>query len=175
MNALIFAAGAAEEAQFWPLDMGLAPSLLFWGFLACLAYFFWLAPKMANRSEDLISDREGAVKGDLSDAETANAKAADLLAQYEAKLEEARSEASAAIRGELAEAEKKAIAAETRLSKKIIQQTADSDARIRTALSSVADDLTDSAATTAQAAVARLANLKVTKTVAKSAVKANAS
>jgi len=177
MNSLIFAAEAAESTPFGPLNFeaAVAGSLLFWGLVCFLIYYFFLAPRLMNRSEEIIEDREGAIKGDLAAAEAANSKAADLLAQYEQKLENARAEASSTVRDQLAEAEKKAIAAENRVAKKIIKQAAEADDRIREALSSAEAELSDSAAVTAQAAVARLAGLKVTKTVAKSAVKASAS
>ena len=56
---------------------------------------------------------------------------------------------------------------------KIVQQAAQAEDRIRASLAEAATDLTDSAAVAAQAAVKRLAGLKVTKTVAKNAVKAS--
>lgn len=170
-GTLLFAAD--EAATFGPLDFAIAGSLLFWGLVCFLIYYFVLAPRLMNRSEEIIQDREGTIKSDLAAAEEANAKAADLLAQYESKLEEARAEASSTVRDELADAEKKAIAAENRVAKKIIKQAADADDKIREALSASEADLSDSAAVTAQAAVARLAGLKVTKAVAKSAVKAS--
>ena len=125
---------------------------------------------MVNRSEEIIGDREKTISDDLASAEQANAKAAELLAQYEEKLGQARADASSAVRTVMEEADKKAIAAENRVAKKIIKQTAEADDRIRAALSDAQADLADSAAVTAQSAVARLAGLKVTKTVAKNAV-----
>lgn len=173
ISGLILAAGEPSGA-FGPLNPENIPSLLFWGVLTFLISYFFLAPRLMKRSEEIIDDREGAIKSDLAEAEAANAKAADLLAQYEAKLEAARSDASASVRETLAEADSKAIAAENRVSKKIAKQAAEADDRIRAAMDEAAADLADSAAETAQAAVARLAGLKVTKTVAKSAVKASA-
>ena len=172
-SPLIFAAGEASTT-FGPLDFAIAGSLLFWGLICFLIYYFFLAPRLMTRSEAIMEDRDQTVKGDLAAAEDANAKAADLLAQYEAKLDEARSNASEAVRTVLAEADKKAIAAENRVSKKIAEQAADADDAIRAAFAEAAADLSDSAATTAQAAVERLAGLKVTNTVAKDAVKATA-
>ena len=171
-STLIFAAGGDASASFGPLDFAVAGSLLFWGLVCFLIYYFFLAPRLMNRSEELIEDRDQTVKGDLAAAEEANAKAADLLAQYEAKLDAARADASGAVRAVLADAEKKALAAENRVSKKIAKQAAEADDKITEALKNAAADLSDSAATTAQTAVERLAGLKVTKTVAKSAVKA---
>jgi len=172
-SPLIFAAGEAGST-FGPLDFAIAGSLIFWALVCFLIYYFVLAPMMMRRSEALIEDRATAIKDDLGKAEAANAAAADLLAQYESKLEAARAEASSLVRGELAEAEKKALAAENRVAKKIIKQAAEADDRIRAALAESAADLAESAAVSAQAAVERLAGLKVTKTVAKSAVKASA-
>ena len=172
-STLILAAGESS-GTFGPLDFAIAGSLIFWGLVCFLIYYFVLAPMLMRHSEAIIEDRNKTIKGDLATAEDANAKAADLLAQYEATLEEARAEASSAVRAELADAEKKALAAENRVSKKIVTQAAEADDRIRAALNEAATDLTDTAATTAQAAVARLAGLKVTKTVAENAVKASA-
>lgn len=172
-STLIFAA-SESSGTFGPLDFAIAGSLIFWGLVCFLIYYFILAPMLMRRSEAVIQDRDQTIKGDLATAEAANATAADLLAQYEAKLDEARAEASSAVRAELADAEKKALAAENRVSKKIVKQAAEADDRIRAALNEASADLADSAAVTAQAAVARLAGLKVTKTVAKDAVKASA-
>ena len=119
-SPLIFAAGEASTT-FGPLDFAIAGSLLFWGLICFLIYYFFLAPRLMTRSEAIMEDRDQTVKGDLAAAEDANAKAADLLAQYEAKLDEARSNASEAVRTVLAEADKKAIAAENRVSKKIAE------------------------------------------------------
>ena len=174
LDAVIFAAETGTS-EFFPLfSPANAPTLLFWGLVTFLVSYFFLAPRLISRSEELIGEREGTIKSDLSDAETANAQAATLLAQYEEKLATARVDASTAVRSVLDEADKKSIAAENRVAKKIVKQAADADDRIRAAMDAAADDLADSAAETAQATVARLAGLKVTKTVAKSAVKASA-
>ena len=176
MSALVFAAQTAESAPFGPLnfEMAVAGSLLFWGLVCFLIYYFFLAPRLMNRSEEIMEDRRSAIQGDLAAAEAANAQAAELLAQYEAKLDEARTEASSAVREQLAEAEQKAITAENRVAKTIIKQAAEADSRIREALSDAEAELSDSAAGIARAAVARLAGLHVAKTVATSAVKASA-
>ena len=174
-GAFLFAAESGDlETVFGPLNFAIAGSLLFWGLVCFLIYYFVLAPRMMSRAEEIIEDRNSTIKEDLAAAEAANAEAANVLAQYEADLDTARSTASAEVREVLADAEKKAIAAENRISKKIAKQAADADEAMRTALSQAQDDLADSAATTAQSVVARLAGLKVTKAVAKSAVKASA-
>lgn len=173
LDAVLFAA-EADASEIFPLfSPKNAPTLLFWGLLTFLVSYFFLAPRLISRSEELITDREDTIKGDLSEAEAANEQAATLLAQYEEKLATARADASTAVRSVLDEADKKAIAAENRVAKKIIKQTADADDRIRAAMADADADLKDSAAETALAAVAHLAGLKVTKTVAKSAVKAS--
>ena len=169
----LFAAGEAASSVFGPLDFALAGSLLFWALVCFLIYYFALAPMLMRRSEALIEDRDKTVKDDLAAAEQANAAATDLLAQYESKLENARTEASAAVREVLATAEQKAVAAENRVSKKIAKNAHEAEQRISATLQAAAKDLADSAAETAQTAVARLAGLKVTKTVAKNAVKAS--
>lgn len=169
----IFAASEEASAAFGPLDFAIAGSLLFWALVCFLIYYFVLAPMMMKRSEALIQDRDNTVKGDLASAEKANADATKLLEQYESKLETARAEASNAVRAVLAEAEKNAVSAENRVSKKIAKNAAESDDRINDALAAASSELTESAADIAQAAVARLAGLKVTKSVAKTAVKAS--
>lgn len=175
MSGSFLFAAEASESGFGPLEFAFAGSLLFWAFVCFLIYYFLLAPRLISRSEEIINDRKGAISEDLKAAEKANSKAAELLAQYEDKLDKARAEASSTVRDQIADAESKAIAAENRVAKKIIKQAAEADDRIREALSSAEAELRDSAAVTAQAAVERLAGLKVTKTTAKSAVKASAS
>ena len=176
LKATVFAADAGEKAsEIFPLfDPANAPTLLIWGVLVFLVSYLFLAPRLMSRSEEFIQDRENTVKNDLAQAEEANAKAAELLSQYEEKLSTARADASSAVRTVLDDADKKAIAAENRVSKKIVKQAADADDRIREATAAAAADLADTAAETAQATVARLAGLKVTKTIAKNAVKASA-
>ena len=173
-GSVIFAAAGAEAGStFAPLDFAIAGSLVFWALVCFLIYYFVLAPMMIRRSEALIEDREETIRGDLEEAEAANAKAADLLSQYEAELEKARGEASHHVSAVITEAKKTALAEEAKISQKIAQQAAQAEDRIRASLAEAATDLTDSAAVAAQAAVKRLAGLKVTKTVAKNAVKAS--
>ncbi len=173
IGAPLFAASEAASTAFGPLDFAIAGSLLFWALVCFLIYYFVLAPMLMQRSETVIEDRDRTVKNDLAAAEQANADAAALLAQYESKLEDARAEASAAVREVLATAKLKAVAEENRVSKKIAQGAQEAEQRISAALQEAAKDLAESAAETAQAAVACLAGLKVTKTMAKNALKAS--
>ena len=166
----LIAAGEAASAAFGPLDFALAGSLLFWGLACFLIYYFGLAPIMMRRSEALIDDRDQTIKGDLAAAEAANSKAADVLAQYENKLEEARAEASATVRSVILESEKKSLAAENQIAKKISEDANESDIQIAKTLQEAAQDLADCAAETAQMAVNHVAGIKVTKAVARKAV-----
>lgn len=104
--------GDANPLEF-PVDLGLWSLIIFLGLLAILTKFAW-KPIM-----DGLDERELGIAKNIDEAEAANQKAQDNLAQYEAKLAavddeataivaEARSDASAAKEKIMAEAAEEA-------------------------------------------------------------------
>jgi len=96
--------GDANPLEF-PVDLGLWSLIIFLGLLAILTKFAW------RPIIDGLDQRELGIAKNIDDAEAANQKAQDNLAQYEAKLASVNDEAAAI----LAEARSDASAAKEKI------------------------------------------------------------
>lgn len=98
------AAGHATESAGLPqLDIGSFPNQIFW-LVVTLVVLYWVLSKIAlPRIAAVISDRQGAISGDLMAAEEFKRKAREAEAAYDKALADARSEAQKIIAANRAE------------------------------------------------------------------------
>ena len=96
MHYVIFPAASGDEGGFWATAAPIIPHPLEFIFgLACFALFYYVvAKRVVPRLEQVYADRTAAIEGGINKAEEAQAQAQAALEQYNAQLQEARTEAS---------------------------------------------------------------------------------
>lgn len=125
------AAEAATHAVGMPqLDVSTFGNQIFW-LLVTLAVMYWVLSKVAlPRIDSIISDRQGAITGDLMQAEEFKKKAKDAEAAYGKALADARTEAGKIITAQKADIQKELDAAIAKADAEISARTAESEKRI---------------------------------------------
>ncbi|MCF3974772.1 F0F1 ATP synthase subunit B' [Paracoccus salsus] len=135
------AAHAAEGATGMPqLDFSTFPNQIFW-LVVALGLLYWVLSRIAlPRIAAVISDRQGAITGDLMAAEEFKRKAREAEAAYDKALADARSEAQKIVAANRAEIQKDLDAAIAHADAEIAARTAESEKRIAEIRDSAATD-----------------------------------
>ena len=135
------AAHGAEQSVGLPqLDVGTFPNQIFWLVIA-LVVLYWAVSKIAlPRIAAVLSDRQGAITGDLMAAEEFKQKAKEAEAAYDKALADARAEAQTIIAANRAEIQKELDAAIAQADAEIAARTAESEKRIAEIRNSAASD-----------------------------------
>ena len=125
------AAGHAASAPGMPqLDFSTFGNQIFW-LLVVLAVIYWVLSRIAlPRIGGVISDRQGAVTGDLMAAEEFKQKAKSAEAAYDKALADARSEAAKIVAANKAEIQKELDAAIAKADAEISARAGESEKRI---------------------------------------------
>lgn len=125
------ATNGAESASGMPqLDFSSFPNQIFWLVVTMLALYWVLSRVALPRIAAVLSDRQGAITGDLMAAEEFKQKAKEAEAAYDAALAEARSEAQKIVAANKAEMQKQLDAAIADADAEIAARTAESEKRI---------------------------------------------
>ena len=126
------AAGHAASAPGMPqLDITTFGNQIFW-LLVVLGVIYWVLSRVAlPRIGGVISDRQGAITGDLMAAEEFKQKAKDAEAAYDKALADARAEANKIVAANRAEIQKELDAAIAHADAEISARGAESEKRIR--------------------------------------------
>ncbi|WCR09426.1 F0F1 ATP synthase subunit B' [Paracoccus stylophorae] len=134
-------APGAESATGMPqLDFATFPNQIFW-LIVALGVLYWILSRIAlPRIAAVISDRQGAITGDLMAAEEFKQKAKEAEAAYEQALVDARGEAQKIVAANRAEIQKDLDAAIARADAEIAARTAESEKRIAEIRDSAAAD-----------------------------------
>ncbi len=134
-------APGAESATGMPqLDFATFPNQIFW-LIVALGVLYWILSRIAlPRIAAVISDRQGAITGDLMAAEEFKQKAKEAEAAYEQALADARGEAQKIVAANRAEIQKDLDAAIARADAEIAARTAESEKRIAEIRDSAAAD-----------------------------------
>ena len=172
VSSVAFAAGG--EAGLPQLKVGTWPSQLFWLVVIFAVGYVFMARVVTPRIGSVLEERRTRLDEDLTRARDASAEAAQTRADYEASLEEARSEAVEFARGAAAKAQAKADSVEAKAAKKIATKISTVETKLAEARAEAEANLTTVAAEAAIEAAAQIAGVKATKTQANSAVKAAA-
>ncbi|MCV2446486.1 F0F1 ATP synthase subunit B' [Paracoccus sp. DMF] len=135
------AAGHAASAPGMPqLDFSTFGNQIFW-LLVVLAVIYWVLSRIAlPRIGGVISDRQGAITGDLMAAEEFKQKAKEAEAAYDKALADARAEAQKIIAANKAEMQKELDAAIAHADAEIGARSAESEKRIGEIRASAVED-----------------------------------
>jgi F-type H+-transporting ATPase subunit b len=135
------AAHAAEGTTGLPqLDLSTFPNQIFW-LVITIVVLYWVLSRVAlPRIAAVISDRQGAITGDLMAAEEFKQKAREAEAAYDKALADARTEAQKIVAANRAEIQKELNAAIAHADAEIAARTAESEKRIREIRDSAAND-----------------------------------
>ncbi|WP_411839199.1 F0F1 ATP synthase subunit B' [Paracoccus sp. ME4] len=126
------AAGHAAEAAGLPqLDITTFGNQIFWLVVTLVVLYLVLSRVALPRIAAVLSDRQGAVTGDLMAAEEFKLKAREAEAAYDKALADARAEAQSIVARNRAEIQAQLDAAIAKADAEIAARTAESEARIR--------------------------------------------
>lgn len=129
-GAAAHGAEAASGAGMPQLDFSTFPNQIFWLVVTMLVLYWVLSRVALPRIAAVLSDRQGAITGDLMSAEEFKQKAKEAEAAYDAALAEARSEAQKIVAANKAEMQKQLDAAIADADAEISARTAESEKRI---------------------------------------------
>ncbi|MDT1061493.1 F0F1 ATP synthase subunit B' [Paracoccus sp. CPCC 101403] len=139
-HAAAGAAHGASSAGMPQLDISTFGNQIFW-LLVVLAVIYWVLSRVAlPRIGGIISDRQGAITGDLMAAEEFKQKAKDAEAAYDKALADARAEANKIIAANKAEIQKELNAAIAHADAEIAARSAESETRIGEIRASAVED-----------------------------------
>ncbi|SET16308.1 F0F1 ATP synthase subunit B' [Paracoccus homiensis] len=131
---------AAESAGLPQLDVTTFANQIFW-LVVTMLVLYWVLSKVAlPRIAAVISDRQGAISGDLMAAEEFKQKAREAEAAYDKALADARSEANKIVAANRAEIQKELDAAIAKADAEIAARAAESEKRISEIRASAASD-----------------------------------
>ena len=124
--------GETETATGLPqLDLTSFGNQIFW-LVVAMVVLYWIVAKVAlPRIGAVLSDRQGAITGDLMAAEEFKLKAKEAEAAYDKALADARAEAGKIVAANRAEIQKELDAAIAHADAEIAARTAESEGRIR--------------------------------------------
>ncbi|MDF3605676.1 F0F1 ATP synthase subunit B' [Paracoccus sp. DMF-8] len=139
-HASAAAEAATASAGLPQLDITTFGNLIFW-LLVSLAVIYWALSKIAlPRIGGVLSDRQGAITGDLMAAEEFKQKAKDAEAAYDKALADARAEAQKIVAANRAEIQKELDQAIAHADAEIAARAAESEKRIGEIRASAIDD-----------------------------------
>lgn len=122
---------AAEAAGLPQLDIATFGNQIFWLVVTLVVLYLVLSRVALPRIAAVLSDRQGAVTGDLMAAEEFKLKAREAEAAYDKALADARTEAQAIVARNRAEIQAQLDQAIAKADAEIAARTAESEARIR--------------------------------------------
>lgn len=168
-NAAADAAQGASSAGMPQLDISTFGNQIFW-LLVVLAVIYWALSRVAlPRIGGVISDRQGAVTGDLMAAEEFKQKAKEAEAAYDKALADARAEANKIVAANKAEIRKELDAAIAHADAEIAARSVESEKRIGEIRASAVEDARSVAREVTEALVQNFGG-KVDRTLVNEAV-----
>jgi F-type H+-transporting ATPase subunit b len=131
-------------------------SQIFW-LVVTFGALYWVLVRIAlPRIGQVLEERADRIAGDLDRAKQVRDEAADVLAQYEKVLADARALAQSHLRAAQEEIAKQSLAGQARLAGELGQQAAAAEARIQRAKEAAIANVREIAVDVAQSAVGRL-------------------
>jgi len=147
-------------------------SQLFWLLLVFGIIFFGIGRGMLPKIQGTVDAREKKIADDLERAQAARAKADETEAAWRARMDQARAEAARLAQEAKQESAKATEAKVKKAADKIALKVESSEAKIREAFVSARSEIEAVAAEATQQLVTRLTGIKVDKSEAAGAVKA---
>ncbi len=153
------------------IDVATFASQIFWLTVAFVTLYCLLSRRALPRLAEVLEARQDRIAADLDEAERLRREAEAALASYEAAIAKAQDEAHALLAETQARLQAEAAGRQAELEAQLAEQLSAAEARIAEARESALKELEEAAVTVAQAAVERLAGVKVAKKTAQSALR----
>lgn len=170
-GSLAHAAGDSEPG-LPQLKVDTWPSQLFWLAVVFGIGYIFMARVVTPRIGSVLEERRIRLDDDLTRAREASAEAAQTRTEYEASLDEARSDAAEFARKAAADAQAKADAAEAKAGKRMATKIGKAETKLAADRAEAEGNITAIAAEAAIDTAAQIAGVKATKAQAEKAVKA---
>ena len=171
IGSLAHAAGDSEPG-LPQLKVDTWPSQLFWLAVVFGIGYIFMARVVTPRIGSVLEERRTRLDDDLARAREASAEAAQTRTEYEASLDEARSDAAEFARKAAADAQAKADAAESKAGKRMATKIGKAETKLAADRAEAEGNITAIAAEAAIDTAAQIAGVKATKAQAEKAVKA---
>lgn len=171
IGSLAHAAGDSEPG-LPQLKVDTWPSQLFWLAVVFGIGYIFMARVVTPRIGSVLEERRTRLDDDLTRAREASAEAAQTRTEYEASLDEARSDAAEFARKAAADAQAKADAAEAKAGKRMATKIGKAETKLAADRVEAEGNITAIAAEAAIDTAAQIAGVKATKAQAEKAVKA---
>ena len=171
IGSLAHAAGDSEPG-LPQLKVDTWPSQLFWLAVVFGIGYIFMARVVTPRIGSVLEERRTRLDDDLTRAREASAEAAQTRTEYEASLDEARSDAAEFARKAAADAQAKGDAAEAKAGKRMATKIGKAETKLAADRAEAEGNITAIAAEAAIDTAAQIAGVKATKAQAEKAVKA---
>jgi F-type H+-transporting ATPase subunit b len=171
IGSLAHAAGDSEPG-LPQLKVDTWPSQLFWLTVVFGIGYIFMARVVTPRIGSVLEERRTRLDDDLARAREASAEAAQTRTEYEASLDEARSDAAEFARKAAADAQAKADAAEAKAGKRMATKIGKAETKLAADRAEAEGNIIAIAAEAAIDTAAQIAGVKATKAQAEKAVKA---
>ena len=146
-------------------------SQIFWLFVAFATLYYLLSRRALPRLAEILEARQDRIAADLDEAERLRREAEEALASYEQVIAEAQDKAHTLLAETQARLQAEAAQRQAELDQDLAKQLREAEARIAAARKSALAELEGAALSAAQAAVERLAGVKVAKKTAQAALR----
>jgi F-type H+-transporting ATPase subunit b len=160
-----------EGIKMPQLDATWFASQIFWLIIAFATLYYLLSRKALPRLAEILEARQDRIAADLDEAERLRRDAEEALASFQQVIARAQGEAHAMLAETQARLQAAAAERQAELDRDLARQLAEAEARIAAARRSALKELEEAAATAAQAAVERLAGIKVARKAAQAALR----
>ncbi|MEK0082186.1 ATPase [Benzoatithermus flavus] len=164
------AEGGEHQAGLPQLNTATYPSQIFWLIVAFATLYYLLSKRALPRVSEILEARQERIAADLDRAAALRAEAEEAMSRHQAVVAEAQARAAAAIK-----ATQERIAAEmarrqAEVDADLDRKLAEAEARIRAARDAALAEVQNVAVEVAQAAVERLAGIKLAEAEVKAAL-----
>ncbi len=163
-------AAEAESGGLPQLDVSTYPSQIFWLILSFAVLYYLLTRKGLPRVSEILEARQDRIAADLDRAARLRQEAEETLRRYQAMIEEAQARARTLLHAAQERIAGDFAARQAALEQELNEKIREAERRIATAREKALGEIDEVAAELVQAAVQRLASLKITKKDARAAV-----
>ena len=153
------------------LDTTWFASQIFWLIIAFVTLYWLLSRKALPRLAEILEARQDRIAADLDEAERLRREAEEALASYQQAIARAQEEAHRLLAETQARLQATAAERQAELDAELAEQLREAEARIAAARRSALEQLEEAALSAAEAAVERLAGVRVTRTAAQAALR----